>query len=191
MKFSFFALAFRMKYITRWGLMRNYRTENLSEHSAETAMLAHSLALIGNQYFHKHYLVERVAVLALYHDLCEVFTGDLPTPVKYFNSEMRESYKKIEESAAQKLLLKLPDELRDEYADILNEHKEKDLHILVKAADKLCAYIKCTEEVSNGNNEFKKALVATKKSLDQYPCEELQYFMEHFLPSFNLTLDEL
>ena len=191
---TFFALCFRMKYITRWGLMRNIRPETLTEHSAECAMLAHAIALIGVEKFGKTYSPDRAAVLALYHDLGEVYTGDLPTPVKYFNREMQASYKKIEDDAAQKLLTKLPDELRPHYEPILQAGQsanEKELYRVVKAADKLSALIKCADEVKNGNTEFRAALMSTREAVDQFDCEELHYFCERFLPSFDLSLDDL
>lgn len=191
--FSFFALAFRMKYINRWGLMRNIRHENLTEHSAECAMLSHALCEIGNKYFGKNYNSDRAAVCALYHDMSEIFTGDMPTPVKYFNDTIRDSYKQIEKDAVDKALVKLPPELKEGYAEIFGFEEDKDMKKIVKAADKLCAYLKCVEEYGNGNKEFKAALASTEKALKEHAasCEELKWFLENMAGEFEKTLDEL
>lgn len=191
---SFFALAFRMKYINRWGLMRNLRNENLTEHSAECAMLSHALCVIGEKFFGKKRNAEKIALYALYHDMSEIYTGDLPTPVKYFNETIRDSYKKIERDALDKALTKLPESLRADYGEILRfEEIDEDAAKIVKAADKLCAYLKCLEECENGNREFEKALFSTRsaleKSYDDVP--ELKYFTENFVPSFKEPIDEL
>ena len=186
---SFFALVFRQRYIKRWGLMRNVNEENLSEHSAEVAMTAHALALIGNKYFGKSYDLGEITVAALYHDAAEVYTGDMPTPVKYFTPEMRSNYKAIEENALSVLLSHLPDDLRTDYAAILSYPEEYEK--IIKSADKLCAYIKCIEEVKCGNSEFEKAKSSTYDALAAMNCEELNYFMDKFLPAFELTLDEM
>lgn len=189
---SFFALAFRMKYINRWGLMHSIRNETLSEHCADTAILAHALALIGNKYFGKRYNADRVMTLAMYHDMCEVYTGDMPTPVKYSDEEMKNAYKRIEKIACDKIISKLPDELRSEFMSILNPTEEDaQYELLVKAADKLSALLKCIEEIHNGNPEFKTAYESTLSSISNYKCDELHYFIEHFLDSFTLTLDEM
>jgi 5'-deoxynucleotidase len=188
--FSFFALVFRQKYIRRWGLMRNTLSENLSEHAMETAVIAHALALIGNKYFNKNYSPERIATLALFHDVPEVYTGDLPTPVKYFDKNSRESYQLIEQQAIASLIAKLPAELRNEYESILAGGNAEE-HRLVKAADKLTAYIKCVEEEKCGNSEFISAKAATAASLTAMQCPELDYFMEHLLPAFTMTIDEM
>lgn len=169
--------------------MRSSRSESLSEHSAECAILAHSLAVIGNTYFNKSYDADRASTLALYHDLCEVYTGDLPTPVKYFSSMTKSGYDEVEKKAKEKFISKLPDEMKNTYSDIMSG--DASLRTLVKAADKLCAYIKCIEELSNGNNEFRTALKATEKALDAFELEELDYFRRNFLEGFSLTLDEL
>jgi len=191
--YSFFALAFRMKYINRWGLMRNLRNENLTEHCAECAMLAHALAVIGNKYFGKTYDTEKAALCALYHDMSEIFTGDLPTPVKYFNESIRDSYKLIEKGAVEKALGKLPAELSDEYRSILDFEDDEELRMIVKSADKLCAYFKCVEEYKNGNTEFREALKTTEKSLFALAekCSELDYFIKNFSKAFEKSLDEL
>ncbi len=189
---SFFAILFRQKYILRWGLMRNTTPESLSEHSSETAFVAHALAVIGNRVFGKAYDPDRVATLALFHDVPEVFTGDLPTPIKYFSSEMRSEYGKIEEQAVERLLTALPEEFREEYrAYLAPAEADAESLKLVKAADRLCAYIKCLIEETCGNREFENAKKATEKKLDALECEELAYFREHFLPAFTLTLDEM
>lgn len=188
---TFFAFAFRMKYINRWGLMKNSRNETLTEHSAETAMLAHALATIGNKVYGKSYNTERVALFALYHDLSETITGDLPTPVKYYSGELLSSYRALEKSAKEKLLEKLPAELYDEYADLVFENASEQERVLIKAADKLSALIKCVEEEKNGNTEFSKAKESTLCSLEKMNLCEVQYFIDKMLPAFYLTLDEL
>ncbi len=191
--FTFFPLAFRMKYINRWGLMRNTDSENLLEHSAQCAMLAHALAQIGNTYFGAQHDANAMALAALYHDISEIYTGDLPTPVKYHNKLMSSSYKDIERGACEKLLAKLPEELKNEYDFVLDYEADEDTKLIVKAADKLCALIKCMHEISNGNKEFSAALVSTKSSLEKMSknLPELEYFMENFLPEFEKSLDEL
>lgn len=189
---SFYALMFRQKYIKRWGLMRNTHHESLSEHSAECAMLTHALAMIGNTMFGKSYNVDRAVTLALYHDVPEVFTGDMPTPVKYANPAIRSQFAEIEKQAVEALVSKLPSELRDQYRSLLegNDQADAELHALVKTADKLCAYIKCIEEGKAGNTEFSKAGEEIRTQLDKNPLPELKYFTEHFLPAFLMTLDE-
>ena len=187
---SFFALIFRQKYIKRWGLMRNSRDESLAEHASETAILTHALATIGNRCFEKEYNVERAVTLALFHDTCEVYTGDLPTPIKYFSSEMRDNYKMIEKNAQDTLLSHLPEELRPDYIPLLDSDDDP-LYRLVKAADKLAALIKCIEEEKSGNPEFSAAKTSTLQSLSAMKLEEADYFVEHFLPAFSLTLDEM
>lgn len=187
---TFFALLFRQKYIKRWGLMRNTTEENLAEHSAETAFIAHALAVIGNKYYSKSYDENRIALLALYHDASEIITGDLPTPVKYYSEEMRKSYKKIEASAEKMLLSKLPEDFHGIYGDILSGASKEEKRI-VKAADKICALIKCIEEIKGGNIEFANAEQSTRDSLLEMKCPEADYFMENFLPAFAETLDEI
>lgn len=191
MQNSFFALIFRQKYIKRWGLMRNVSNDTLAEHSAQVAMLAHALALIGNKRLGKNYDLGAVAVAALYHDGTEVYTGDMPTPVKYNSPELRQSYKLIEEQAALTLLSHLPEDLREDYAPLLKEDLPEDVHRIVKAADKLAAYIKCVEEVKFGNTEFVDAKKTTFDALKERSLPELEIFLEEFLPTFELTLDEM
>ena len=170
--------------------MRNIHNENLAEHSAQVAMLAHVMAKIGNKKLGKHYDLEKITLSALYHDATEIYTGDMPTPVKYYNSVIRENYAEIEENARKQLTDHLPEYLRDDFEEILSEGDEE-THKIVKAADKLCAYIKCVEELKCGNSEFADAAKTTLQSLRDYNCHELDIFMEEFLPSFEMTLDEL
>ena len=187
---SFFAMASRMKYINRWGLMRNTSQENISQHSLEVSMIAHALAVINNEIFGGDISPEKTAVVAMYHDMSEIITGDMPTPVKYKNTQIISAYKEIEEAANNKLLEKLPDNMRGVYEKILFSEDEK-VNKLVKAADKLSAYIKCIEEENAGNREFAKALIATEKALGKIACPEADYFMEYFIPAYKLTLDEI
>ncbi len=188
---GFFALLYRMKYISRWGLMRNSNKENISEHSLETAIIAHGLAVMRNKRFGGNVNPEKVALLAMFHDVSETITGDLPTPVKYFNSDISKSYKQVERVALEKLLTMLPDDMRDEYRDILIPDESDETMILVKAADKLSALLKCIEEESAGNGEFALAKKSTLESIEQMGVPEAQEFIKEFLPSYKLTLDEL
>ena len=190
MSHNFFPMIARMRYIDRWGLMRNTQVENIQEHSHMVAVLAHALAVIENTYFGGHMDPGAVAVAALYHDASEIITGDMPTPIKYDNPEIRDAYKMVEAVAEQKLLSMLPDELRPAYEEIITI-PDPEIHALVKAADKLSAYLKCVEELKAGNLEFKKAKEQTYAALCQNPIPSLNYFMEHFLSGFELTLDEL
>lgn len=187
--YNFFAYLGRMKYIKRWNLMRSTVNENIMEHSAEVGMIAHALAVVSNKYFGGNYNAERIGMLGLYHETSEVITGDLPTPIKYYNPEIRDAYKQIEEIANNKLLDMLPNDLKDYYFCMMNP-TESELAI-VKAADKLAAHIKCVEEVKCGNSEFKKALKSTKEILDSNPLPEVKYFIKNFLPAYSKTLDEL
>lgn len=188
---SFYALVFRQKHIMRWGLMRNAYPESLAAHSSECAILAHALATIGNKLYGKDYDVGKVVTMALFHDVPEVFTGDMPTPVKYANPSIRGQFKAIEEESTAALVAKLPSELRDEYALIFDavENDEKH-HKLLKAADRLCAFIKCQEEQRFGNTEFEGAKKGIEKRLAETDMPELRYFMEYFLPAFSQNLDE-
>ena len=185
----FFAYVFRMRHILRWSLMRSAEPENLSEHTAETAMLAHALAVIRRDVLHIPCDPERVAALALYHDAAETMTGDLPTPVKYANPRIRRAYGEIEEAARERLLGMLPEELRPAYAPLIGESDE--YRDLIKAADRLAAYIKCQNELKNGNGEFRRAGESTRAALTAMDMPEVAYFMEHFMPSFSLNLDDL
>ena len=187
---NFFALISRMKYIDRWALMRNTETENIQEHSHQVAVLAHALAVLANQRFGAQLDPGRGAVAALYHDATEIITGDMPTPIKYYNSTLRDSYKQVEAAAADRLLSMLPPELRPEFEPYLRE-SDPEIHAYVKAADKLSAYLKCVEEVKAGNSEFRLAKEQTWAALMDKPLPALQYFIDQFLPSFELTLDEL
>lgn len=187
----FFALIARMRYIDRWGLMRNTRPENLQEHSHMVAVLAHALAVIGRDRFGSAVDPNEAAVAALYHDAPEILTGDLPTPVKYDNPAIRDAYKAVESVAAEKLLSLLPVELRPAFAPYVREELEPELLKVVKAADKLSAYLKCLEELKAGNAEFRQAADQTRAALEKMELPALDYFMEKFLPGFTLTLDEL
>lgn len=196
---NFFAALSRMKYIERWALMRSSRPENLSEHSHETAIIAHALCTIGNERLGKHLDADRAAVIGLFHDASEIITGDMPTPVKYYNDDIRQAYKEVEAVAEDRLLAKLPDDLRPVYADLFHEAKsdadesEKYLRRLVKAADKISACIKCIEEESTGNTEFRTARESIDAVLSKYAGElpEVRIFLDEFLPAYGRTLDEL
>ena len=189
---SFLALIFRMRHIQRWGLMHNTQNESLTQHTAECAFLAHYLAVIGNTHFGKAYNADKIAVCALFHDVTEVLTGDLPTPVKYYNENMRQTYKDIEKTAAASLLSHLPEDVRTAYDGYLHQvdldYAERRL---LKIADKLCAYIKCMTELNAGNNEFRAARDTIQHDLDAMESEELHFFMKHCAEAFSLSLDEL
>lgn len=188
---KFFAVISRMKYINRWALMRNTISENISEHSLETAFIAHALALIRNRRFGGSVNPERCALLAMYHDATEIITGDLPTPVKYYNQEIRSVYGEIERNATEQLLGYLPDYLRDEYRGLLDPaEKDRELWLLVKAADKISALIKCLEERRMGNDDFQSAELATLASIHALKLPEAELFLEEFIPAYSLTLDE-
>lgn len=189
---NFFAMFFRQKYINRWGLMRNVTPDTLSSHASEVAAISHALAVIGNEYFGKNYDTDRVAVLALFHDLPEVYTGDMPTPVKYSSKEMKDIYSKIEQNAVDILIQQLPDSMKEIYSSILlPEGNDKDLYRLVKNADRICAYLKCLEETNSGNKDFSDALDSTKKAVYGITDEETVYFINNFLPAFEKTIDKL
>ena len=190
MKSHFFAYISRMRFIQRWALMRNTAPENVQEHSHQVAVLAHALAVLRNEKFGGHVDPGAVAVAALYHDASEILTGDMPTPIKYDNPAIRKAYKDVEAVAEGKLLAMLPEELQAVYAPILTP-TDPEVIRLVKAADKLSAYIKCVEELKAGNNEFREAAAQTRKSLEAYELPEVVYFLETFMDSFALTLDEL
>ena len=188
----FFAYLSRMRFIGRWGLMHSTRPENIQEHSLRVAMIAHALAVIRNRLFAGGVSPDRLAVLGLYHDAAEVLTGDLPRPVKYFNPEIETSYRRIETVAREKLLGMVPDALRTDYAALLSPESAAAIEQeLVKAADKLCAYMKCLEEVTAGNREFGEAEKTLRQTIEAIDLPEVRYFVQTFVPSFRLTLDEL
>ncbi|MEE1056064.1 MAG: 5'-deoxynucleotidase [Acutalibacteraceae bacterium] len=189
--YSFYAMMSRIKYINRWGLMNNTRKENLSEHSLEVAIIAHALGIINNKRFNGDINPERLAVLAMFHDASEIITGDLPTPVKYNNEKIKNAYKEIEEQAQIRLLEMLPKDISEGYTSILCENKnEKLLWKYVKAADKISALIKCTEELIMGNKEFSKAQKSTLQAINNIDLPEVKVFMEEMFPAYELTLDE-
>ena len=188
----FFAHLSRLKLINRWPLMRNVRTENVSEHSLQVAFVAHALAIIKNKRFNGNVNPERIALLAMYHDASEVLTGDLPTPTKYYNPQITCEYKKIEKIAQHKLINMLPTELQDDFKILIDDdYYDKTEKSIVKQADALCAYLKTIEELSAGNNEFKLAEQRLKKTLSERNTPEMDYFLDIFVPSFSLSLDEI
>ncbi len=196
--YGFFAMLDRMQYINRWGLMRNNRTENIKEHSFDVAVIAHALALIHNNMGGVPKADPfKVQAYALYHDCTEIITGDLPTPIKYRNEEIKKAYKEVEHEAADRLSSLLPDEMKDEYMELLDPSYEQGgeegilTGRLVKAADRIAAYIKCILEESSGNKEFSSAKEAIKETIDKIDLPEVGYFMEKFLPSYGITLDEI
>ncbi len=188
----FFAMLSRMKNIYRWGLMRNTRNENLCEHSFETAVIAHALAVIRNTRFGGHVDEERAALLALFHDSTEILTGDMPTPVKYYDPEIRSAYRKVEKVARDRLLGFLPDDMKPAYRPLLGEPlpSDRELLPLVKAADKISAIIKCVEEKRMGNKEFASAEASLRRTVEEMHLPEADFFLSDFLPSYSLTLDE-
>ena len=190
MSHSFFAYIFRMRYIARWALMRNTRTENVEEHSYEVAVLAHALAAIGREVYHKDIDPDRVATAALFHDAPEIITGDMPTPIKYYNPELKTAYKQVEAVAQDKLLSMLPPELASVYEPLVRESDEK-VRRYVKAADKLAAWLKCQEEKKAGNTEFDRAADETMAALRGMGMEELDWFLDNLAGAFQLTLDDL
>ncbi len=192
MSSHFFAMLSRMKYINRWGLMNNLKEENIAEHSLDVAVLSHALVTLSNKRLGTDFSSDRAAVLGLFHDASEIITGDLPTPVKYYNEDIKSAYKHIESVAEMRLLSMLPEDIREEYEPLVAEENfDKDLLKFVKAADKLSALIKCIDETSLGNNEFLKAKHATLDSLRQMNMPVLDIFMEEFLPSYSLSLDDM
>ncbi len=192
MSCNFFAYMARMKFIRRWGLMKSVTTENIAEHSAQVAQLAHALALIRNKKFGGSLDPDRIATMALYHETSEVMTGDLPTPIKYYNEDIRRSYKDIEHIANERLIAMLPEEFREDYRAIIEVDTASDEHKIIKAADKLSAYIKCVEELNAGNREFAMAKESLRAEVEKYrSLPEVDWFCNTYLDSFSLTLDEL
>ena len=189
---SFFAMMSRMKYIERWALMRNSRSENLSEHSLEVSMIAHALAVIGNTFLGKELDAKKAALLGIYHDATEIITGDMPTPIKYYNAQIKNTYKDIEKKASNTLLDMLPEEMQASYRAVF-EKQQEDAYLwkLVKAADKLSAYIKCVEEEQAGNREFIRAKEMTLNHIRSMGVEETTLFLEYFMDSYGKNLDEL
>lgn len=190
MNYRFFALISRMKNIARWALMRNSFPENVQEHSHMVAVIAHGLAVIRRDVYGIPCDADRAAAAALFHDASEIYTGDMPTPVKYFNPEIMVAYKQVEALASDKLIHTLPDAMKPAYRELLAGQDEETIR-LVKAADKLSAYIKCLEELKSGSTEFSLAAEQTRAKLEAMQMPEVDYFMQQFIPAFDLTLDEL
>jgi len=187
----FYAMLSRMKFINRWGLMRNTKNENICEHSLEVAFIAHALGIINNQELGGNINAERLAILGMYHDVTEIITGDMPTPVKYYNPLIRNAYKEVENVAKEALLSGLPEKMRREYDSVLIEStEEEELWKYVKAADKISALVKCIEEKRMGNTDFEKAEISILKAIEKMDMPEVKYFMENFVPAYKLTLDE-
>ena len=190
---NFYAMMSRMKYINRWGLMNNTKYENLSEHSLQVAMLAHCLVLIHNKRFAGSLNAERASILAVFHDSTEIITGDMPTPIKYFNNTIKDAYKDIENAAADRLCSLLPEDFREDMELIIkqNSDEDKELKKFVKAADRFSALIKCIEELRMGNEEFRQAKTGIEKSIKEMNMPEAEVFSKEFLPAFSLSLDEI
>ena len=188
--YKFFAYLNRMKYINRWGLMHSAMNENIMEHSQQVAVVAHALATISNVYFGGNLDVNSITVKALFHETSEVLTGDLPTPIKYYNSDIRDAYKKLEKYSNDRLLKHLPSELAVEYDRIVSDVDSVE-HKFVKYADKICAYVKCIDEVKMSNSEFSKAEKTILEEIRAYNSREVDYFMDNFIEAYKLTLDEL
>ena len=191
MSYKFYAYTDRMKYIKRWQLMRSVREENIMEHSQQVAMFTHALAVINNKIYGGNADAQKAVLYAVYHECSEVMTGDLPTPIKYFNNSIHGAYKELENKACGKLIKTLPEELQDEYKGCLEPDKDSLEYKLMKAADRLSAYVKCLEELRCGNNEFAQAKKSIEEDLHSRNIPEVEYFFENFIPAFSLTLDEL
>ena len=190
--YGFFAMTNRLRYIRRWSLMRSGETENVAEHSYETAVLAYALAVIGKRVYGKDLDPDRIASSALFHDFSEVVTGDMPTPVKYKSEEMRAVFGRIEDESRERLIAMLPEELRDDFRPLLSlEEKDPGTYRYIKAADKLSAYFKCLGEIENGNREFLSAKEQTRKTLEENPLPEVKYFLAKFEEGYKKNLDEL
>ena len=188
---NFFALFSRMKNIDRWALMRNNQKESLSQHCLEVAAIAHALAVIGNERLGKSYDASEAALIGIYHDMPEIITGDMPTPVKYYNKEIRECFGEIEKAAERSILDTLPEDLKKAYEPLLIPDEETEIYRLVKAADKISALIKCVDEKNTGNKEFAAAEKSTLKAIKAMDCAEANIFIEEFLPGFSLVLDNV
>ena len=188
---AFYAMLSRMKYINRWGLMRNSRNENLCEHSLEVAFIAHALGFINNHIYNGDINPERLAILGMYHDTTEIITGDMPTPVKYHSTVIRNAYSEVEKIAGDELLKGLPEEFRGEYAPLLLESEDESREWrFVKAADKISAWLKCIDEKNMGNTDFADAEMSIRKAIEELGLPEADYFMEHFAPAYGNTLDQ-
>lgn len=190
MNSAFFAMIGRMKYIDRWALMRNTEQESLTAHSFEVAVLAHGIVMLSNERLGTNYDADRAAVLGLFHDSAEILTGDMPTPVKYYNPDIKDAYKRVEAAAENQLISMLPDDLKEPYKEIIKP-TDSELCKIVKAADKISALIKCIEEEKVGNKEFTKAKESTEKGIKKLDCKAAELFIEEFLPAYSLTLDQL
>ncbi|WP_059004336.1 5'-deoxynucleotidase [Bittarella massiliensis (ex Durand et al. 2017)] len=190
-EYNFYGMVSRMKYIARWGLMRNNRTENLSEHALEVAMIAHGLGAVRNRLYGGRVDLGQLALCAIYHDASEIITGDLPTPVKYYSDEIRGAYKQVERIADERLLGMLPEELRHDFARYFEPFADPEVEQLVKAADKLSALAKCIEEEKSGNTEFGAAKAAQERDLRQMRLPEVDYFLEKLMPGYYRSLDEM
>ena len=191
-KSNFFAFISRMKYINRWGLMRNIKEENVCEHSLDVAVIAHALAVIQKKRLNMDVNPEKTALYAIYHDVSEIFTGDMPTPVKYYNSIIKTAYKELELSVNERLLNMLPHDFKDEFKPILvPDYNENQIWKTIKAADKISAYIKCIEEEKSGNKEFLKAKQSLLHEIEKMNMQDVKIFMDEFLEGYSLTLDEM
>jgi len=191
MNTDFYAFLNRMKYIKRWSLMHSTVEENIMEHSWQVTTIAHALALIKNKMFGGSVDVYKVMCIAQYHEAGEVITGDLPTPIKYFNKDIQTAYKDLEKNACEKLIKMLPEELQDEYSSFILDNPDSEEHKIMKCADRLAAYTKCLEEIKSGNKEFLKAKASIGKELEKSDREEVKYFMANIVPGYEKTLDEL
>lgn len=185
----FFALFSRMNYIDRWALMRNTENESLSRHCLDVAAISHALAVIGNNRLGKNYDTGKTALMGMYHDMPEIITGDMPTPVKYYNGEIREAFGKIEQAAQDTILSTLPDDMKSDYESLIKPDEMSPEYRLVKAADKISALLKCMLEERSGNTEFEKAKISTENAIHGMNCEEAEMFLNEFLDSFSMVLD--
>jgi 5'-deoxynucleotidase len=191
MRYDFYAYMERMKYIKRWQLMRSVREENIMEHSQSVALFSHALVTIHNEVFGGKADVLKTVLYAMYHETAEVMTGDLPTPIKYYNRSIQGAYKELERNAAEKIVNTLPEAIRGEIAPFVLADEDSAEYRLVKAADRLAAYVKCLEELRSGNGEFAKAKKSIEEDLHSRNMPEIEYFFQHFIPSLKLTLDDL